>query len=1057
MDGPTRRLRFVPTATVVRLRLASVSPGDELTTFHRFFRRAYATLGDGRPILGDLAGRWVIRDLITRLRQDGRLTSLAAAAERPGLQRTLIDLLLDLKRRGVQPAHFDAIGQPGDATLQDIRALYTAYRECVRDPADIEWQVLRGLADGAALPVWLAGVNEARVEGIDLLTASQRRLLEVLIRRGWHVSFAWPLPESAIRRLPLLHEQDVWLTDLGWWGDSEVQVSYLDEPPARSASSLDHARMQWLGEGRPIAAPDRSIRLLEAPGPLAEADAVIRAIRRDLEDDSEPSPERIGIVVRDMGTYRPLLVERAARLGVPLELRRGLTLATTPLYRYIRALLGLPRTDYDARALLAVAQSNYCPLAGAGGAGLDPGYLERQLAEWRYLDERRTPFRAQLKRYAARLNLEPNDSPDRLRERQARAARSALALGRFLRPIRQLSAGPIGGARLHDFLSQQINMAGDEALLARARYVLGTVHEMIEEIGRAAKELYSDERLPLAKWVEALDELAAEATVPLGDDTAGVAIVSVQDLRGRSFRCLYVVGMQESGFPCRPPGDPLLRDWARERLSGCLAAEGLPPLPDPAWWAALERVHFARVLWAAQERLTASVPVTPETLDDHVPGEFYADLADLFQPERGRPTTVPVSRLSLREVVPPLDACRDLDELHTRLALTLCVPPGRLADTYSDRVNVGERVEKERALALGLYRLIRERDARRMTGWLHAASVDRARREALAAARPGPYNGKFGSEVAEGIRARFIDPAGALEVRGSELETFGQCPFRFLAGRVAKLDPLLQIGDGVLAPDRGTLVHRVLERFARRCDGSIDPAKHAEVLRDLAEEEIDRYARAGLFGAEELRAKEHVALKNLLQRFLEVEAQEAAAEGWRPVLIEYSIDTTVQAVVAVDPSAPTVELRFRVKGRMDRVDVSFNGRRPRIVDYKDSRRKHRDEDFQLGVLLQIALYAFALEQENADRLRAAGWPADVLLTGMTGTYYSLRCRTQEVVQPLGLFQNAGWRDQVLRHLTRYAAAFQKGEFPVYPTDGACRWCSYPGLCRVTDGTQRRSG
>jgi hypothetical protein len=144
-----------------------------------------------------------------------------------------------------------------------------------------------------------------------------------------------------------------------------------------------------------------------------------------------------------------------------------------------------------------------------------------------------------------------------------------------------------------------------------------------------------------------------------------------------------------------------------------------------------------------------------------------------------------------------------------------------------------------------------------------------------------------------------------------------------------------------------------------------------------------------------------------------------------------------------------------VHGRVDRVDLPGKSGRVRVVDYKDSTRKHSDEDFHLGTLVQVALYALALEHEDPARLEKAGWPAGVPIQNVTGAYYSLRRRQSEISQPLHVFDDPAWRGRLLGHLARYAAALLHAEFPVLPTDEACQWCSFGTLCRKTDTTLRR--
>ncbi len=150
----------------------------------------------------------------------------------------------------------------------------------------------------------------------------------------------------------------------------------------------------------------------------------------------------------------------------------------------------------------------------------------------------------------------------------------------------------------------------------------------------------------------------------------------------------------------------------------------------------------------------------------------------------------------------------------------------------------------------------------------------------------------------------------------TEVETLLAEPYALYARRILRLEPLEPIDPPPDARDRGTILHRVLERYTKEGPPA-DPAAAETRLRDLATEELRMLA-----SEPELRLFWQRAFEAMLPGFLayDAEARKRATRIIAEVRAEFPLP--VKASVPV-----------RLTGKADRIEIGANGS-ARIVDYK---------------------------------------------------------------------------------------------------------------------------
>ena len=273
-------------------------------------------------------------------------------------------------------------------------------------------------------------------------------------------------------------------------------------------------------------------------------------------------------------------------------------------------------------------------------------------------------------------------------------------------------------------------------------------------------------------------------------------------------------------------------------------------------------------------------------------------------------------------------------------------------------------------------------------------------------------------------------PARAWSV--SALETYLDCPFKFFARHVLRLEEELE-DEEVMDPRReGTLVHLVFETFFRRWQDSghqaittdnigVARALFVEVvdacLADLSETEA-ALARTQLLGSP--------AAAGLGEAVLRMEAERPVPVVGRH--LEYPLKGDF--VFATNDGPRTVSLR----GKADRLDLLADGTF-RLIDYK------LGSPPQKARALQLPVYSICAEQQ----LRAETGKSWTL-----GEAAYVAFRGPKRVAPLVGPRDD--RDKVLadaqQRLVDTLDAIARGEFPPHPGDVfRCDTCSYAAVCR----------
>jgi ATP-dependent helicase/DNAse subunit B len=980
-----------------------------------------ALLQEGLRPLPPLADAVLVQHLLREAEADNYFAPLAAL---PGFPRTLLATLTDVRQAAVAPQRlrdFLARAPQGEVSRQKLTSfvvLYERYLEAVTAQGCydvnglLEQALPRLAAETPTAPLMLYGFY-------DFTPLQQRFVAAAVEGRDSLAFFPWRAGNAFAHATATL----TWLANLGF------QTAPLQAPHARE-DALARLQAELFEErprsrSAPLRKNDPSVRFLSSPGKSQEAREIGRLILDGVRTQGLRFHE-VGVLLREPAAYGPLLVDTFRSLGIPCFLYGGAPLLQTPAGQRLLLLCRVLLEDYARSRVMEFLRGAEPPFAARLGELADAAHL----TQWEAFSlqagivKGAQAWRDRLARLLANVRNEDLDAAD---EEEPLAA-DRLALRAFLTFV----DGFLTASEIR-FATQSWRAWSDFLIGLLRLYTSPTEHtEQLEETLLNLGELDGlgalAEPVSFAQWVNGAAEALQAATVPVGAlDQDGVFVGDLLAARGLQFRVVVIPGLVDGAFPRLARQDPLLLDQERQYLSEFLACELRPRrgLNDA------EHLLFVLAVQSAQEQVVFSYPRAEQNGEQiHTPS-FYL----------------------LRAVETLTDATATFAELRewthvTPLLPTVLGPPSDAIDLIEYHLLSAGHVQATGDPApLGYLPEVSP----------FGAAAFRAAQQRWQVERLTSFEGMLESDDARARVQQSLFPAG-LRLSASALETYARCPFRYFLTVVMGL---LQWEEPenvfTLQPRaRGALLHDILQDFFTRAReagrlplAGQEKAELRHFLQQVAEQHFDNFARLGATGFPLLWDIERERLHERLMRFLDREYE--AGDDFFPAAFEVRFGASQPAEDERSARAslfPDGPVQFRLddgelialRGRIDRIDLSLDQQRARLVDYKTG--KSISGQFAGGAALQLPLYLYAarsLWPEHAwesaayayvDGERKAGAPP------FTASNWDVSLRTlQDIV-------------------TKLTSGLRRGCFPATPE--RCAPCPFPLVCGTTSRMARKT-
>jgi ATP-dependent helicase/nuclease subunit B len=794
-----------------------------------------------------------------------------------------------------------------------------------------------------------------------------------------------------------------------WLGTLGFRIARA-EPPHRTGLPAVVARLfrtPTTPTARPRPPEVAGLEVVAAPGEEREVREIARRI---LAAAAEGVPlDTVGVLLRHPEAYRTPIRDVFGAAGIPYTWGGGSALRDTRAGRSLRLLLATRREGFARAAVVEFLAT--APLrSAASGDAAEWDRLTREagivggVADWR--------------RGLARL------------VGRARAGQSVAA------PDEAESPGPGPAVAVVERLSRVVGRLlaalaplperAPAATLARGllrAFVRLSRRDDAEPIGALLATFQALEAIPVPLDLDAFSDLLDAAldapAQPAPTPRRGrVFVGELSQALGVAFRVLFIPGLVEQSFPAPPRADPILLDAERALLHAQLEG-GRPGLRLATHRPAEERLLFRLAAAAAEERLVLTYPrVDPQSGRGRVPSFFLLRIAeaatgrafDFTRLERDFP---PYRHVSLVPA-PPAAVERPVDRREWLLAQAARARAAG-APGHAACLNLAPHAARGRAA------LCAREQSDRLSPW------DGLLPETLGPRLAAVYR-RLGAPVAATL-----------------LESYATCPFRYYLAHVLKLRPAVEPErvQTLVPVDRGRLLHAVLaESYLAFRDAGLLPLtpERLPAARAHLAAALERAEARFVTGLAPLWRGERARLLSDLQAALEAEARGSADPVWVPSAFEVGFGGSEGEphALEVGHSLPDGRL-IRLRGRLDRLDLSADGAQARVIDYKTGAFPGgAGSALRGGTALQLPIYRLAAEA----LCRAGGQAARVV----EAQYYYL---TRRGGRRRLAFTEADWaarRDDFDQALLGVLDGIARGRFFQNPSPDTCRLCDYPAAC-----------
>jgi ATP-dependent helicase/nuclease subunit B len=958
-----------------------------------------------------------------------------------GFRDALLDTFRDLRDAGFGPQELDPAIQLANRTpdrrrhLQAFADLYRRFREYAskfRDVDDDFRAAIRSVSKPGSI-----GFSQLLVYGIYDATGQQSRLLTALNNSVQMVYFI-PFVDVAVSDFaqPFLDAQ---AKELG------VKPVHLeDQAPMDSLSHLAARGFGFSEEsgGKNSLAEDGSFALVSAPGESRAAIEVVREIFRAVSDGTISGFHEAAVILRQPEADTPILTEMLRLHGVQFFIHSGERFADRPLSKAIIALSNLASNSFSREAVLASMELVSAALPedslpdwdvqGWRSLTNNPRFIAGLQSWTEGTDAIVEEARREIIR-AESLTAETIDDDGESGTHSAQTAMMHLESSRHLRNawllIRQAAADWPPSQSWQDwasFLDQRFGL------------ILGTSKDwplfssVLDEIGGLPEFEIRDSRFEIRnsaangqgrgisaeRLKSALAESISSLAFPAGRfQRSGINLLSTSAARGLRFPLVIIPGLDEGRFPAKLRQDPLLLDSDRSQLKN---------LPLKSRRIEEEKLLFDMAARSAEKRLVLMTSRLDESSDrERIPSQFFLRVAAAI---RG-------------DVVSIRDLTRDLVPGFRSVSLDNPAPA-------KDEVAIDEGEIRLRLIT-----------AEKVTARMALNAL--AEREPLRFNKPMAFDHDRWISKLTGFDGLISDPRlkewtvrkvgiSAGPVSASRIEEYAKCPYYFFLKRVMDLEAWEEKEkvEGMDPLERGLVVHSILENFLRDSGEEVFRSSSEEKLRDLIEQRARKeFEKARPVGMPDLLWDiERDALVKMLKAWIRFEVQRADTET-RVALLEQSFGEFGSKEKSAPFQLKAGKHQYRFRGRIDRIDLSRDGKRARVTDYKtgtlpDTMARKTRTPLMSGEKIQVVVYRGALSV--LDGLKG--------LESIDGEYLHLQPRDSRIVP-------CSFTDEELREGTRALSGIleivgdgiEKGVFfartsgMVRPS-GHCEYCDYLTIC-----------
>jgi ATP-dependent helicase/nuclease subunit B len=543
---------------------------------------------------------------------------------------------------------------------------------------------------------------------------------------------------------------------------------------------------------------------------------------------------------------------------------------------------------------------------------------------------------------------------------------------------------------------------------------VNTFLNSIKELTDLLKLEYGeDKKLPLKFYLNQLITIASFSRYNIKEKPGyGVLVTTLNEIRGLQFDYLFIAGLTDGDFPTRYSPEIF--------FSGSFVKEEIRHQTE-------ERYHFYQALCSWKKGLYLTHPQTDER-KELVESNFLQEFKVTF------------------EIAEKTEEDYD-DLIFSRLELLRYV---------------GDSVRKNHSnILLPKEEVFNLKEAKR------AIEINEIRLNEPFA--DSSYTGVLTNELTDELKNKLLELKDK-PYSITQLESYAKCPYQYFADRVLHLSTLEEPTEELEAFELGSLLHAILFEFYTGLkreniilQGADDKAfiKTEKLLFKIARDKIDKLklnSSLSFFEKEKILGIDDDKRNSILYKFLVEERN--STDGFIPEFFELAFGKVDKLTGDNSLSGEEFEIGdVKVRGKIDRVDINEKDGFIKIVDYKLSGNRPKQNDLQSGLSLQLPLYLYAAKELIKSQLNKNYEPFGAEI-------YSLKFNQKDFGSKLaGIGRAKNDKDKMvhlaeeminicIESISKYVKEISSGKFNLSQLEDrenkVCKYCNFRSICRIQE-------
>ena len=290
----------------------------------------------------------------------------------------------------------------------------------------------------------------------------------------------------------------------------------------------------------------------------------------------------------------------------------------------------------------------------------------------------------------------------------------------------------------------------------------------------------------------------------------------------------------------------------------------------------------------------------------------------------------------------------------------------------------------------------------------------------------------------------------------TELNEFAECPYLYFSKRALRLKEEDTVTSWISSLENGMFFHDVLytfytsKLFPKQYRYKLQPIQFDPEKKEEYRAELHRIARKEFALIEydhpfieverqTIFGNAQRGIQGRLDRWFEMEWNAVKTSTYKPALFEIGFGNSQDSIPAVD-----LGKGLKLKGKIDRIEVSQDLKSFVIADYKTGKKIPTNADINKGKEQQMPLYALAAESFLASAFHLEGCKPNHAI------YYSLHDATSKVVLDPEQKRSPSLPLEHLLTLSQdHVSSINSGNFRLKERkDAYCQHCTFDSLCRI---------